>query len=189
MRPRIFVTQPVAKSAISRLRKVATVKVNPDASRIIAKKALIAAVRKCDILFCLLHDRIDRDVIAANPKLRLIAAQSITPDRTSTSQQRPRRRLPVTVVPPVVAEATADLTFGLMLSVARRMMEGDRLVRAGNFPGGQSSYLLGSFVCGKTIGLIGGGGLHRTCSGAARARLLDARALLVAAAQVREPGT
>ena len=63
------------------------------------------------------------------------------------------------MVPPVTTEATADLTFGLMLAVARRMMEGDRLVRAGKFPGGQSSYLLGSFVWGKTIGLIGGGGL------------------------------
>src|SRR5262249_48290841 len=49
--------------------------------------------------------------------------------------------------------------FGLMLAVARRMVEGDRLVRAGKFPGGQSRHLLGSFVFGKTIGLVGGGGL------------------------------
>jgi glyoxylate reductase len=46
-----------------------------------------------------------------------------------------------------------------MLAVARRMVEGDRLVRAGKFPGGQSRHLLGSYVWGKTIGLIGGGGL------------------------------
>jgi glyoxylate reductase len=157
-RPRIFVTQPVAKSALDRLRKVGSVKVNPDASRIIAKRALVAAVRKCDILFCLLHDRIDRDVIAANPKLKLIAAQSISPSNIDVAAAT-AQRLPVTVVPPVTTEATADLTFGLMLAVARRIMEGDRLVRAGKFPGGQSSYLLGSFVWGKTIGLVGGGGL------------------------------
>ena len=157
-RPRIFVTQPVAKSAIARLRNVATVKVNPDASRILAKTALIAAAKKCDILFCLLHDRIDRDVIAANPKLRLVAAQSISPSNVDVAAAT-ARRLPVTVVPPVTTEATADLTFGLMLAVARRMMEGDRLVRAGKFPGGQSSYLLGC-RCGwrrrrSTIGWIG----------------------------------
>ena len=134
------------------------VKVNPDSSRIIAKKALVAAVRTCDILFCLLHDRIDRDVIAANPKLRLVAAQSISPSNIDVAAAT-AQRLPVTVVPPVTTEATADLTFGLMLAVARRMMEGDRLVRAGKFPGGQSSHLLGSFVWGKTIGLVGGGGL------------------------------
>jgi glyoxylate reductase len=157
-RPRIFVTQPVAKSAIDRLRKVGSVKVNPDAGRIIAKPALIAAVRQCDILFCLLHDRIDHDVVVANPKLRLIAAQSISPSNIDVATAT-ARRLPVTVVPPVTTEATADLTFALMLAVARRVLEGDRLVRAGRFPGAQSSYLLGSFVWGKTIGLIGGGGL------------------------------
>jgi glyoxylate reductase len=158
VRPKIFVTQPVAKSALDRLRQVARVKVNPDASRIIAKRPLIAAVRQCDILFCLLHDAIDRDVIAANPKLRLIAAQSISPSNIDVAAAT-TRRLPVTVVPPVTTEATADLTFALMLAVARRVIEGDRLVRAGKFPGGQSRYLLGSFVWGKTIGLIGGGGL------------------------------
>ena len=158
MRPRIFVTQPVAKSALDRLRKVAAVKVNPDASRVIPKRALIAAVRKCDILFCLLHDRIDRAVIAANPDLRAIAAQSISPSNIDV-EAATAQRIPVTVVPPITTEATADLTFGLMLAVARRMVEGDRMVRAGKFPGAQSGYLIGSFVHGRTIGLIGGGGL------------------------------
>ena len=92
MRPRIFVTQPVAKSAIDRLRQVANVKINPDSSRIIAKKALVAAVRACDILFCLLHDRIDRDVIAANPKLRLVAAQSISPSNIDVAAATAQRR-------------------------------------------------------------------------------------------------
>ncbi|MFL6796245.1 MAG: NAD(P)-dependent oxidoreductase [Xanthobacteraceae bacterium] len=157
-RPVIFVTQPVAKSAIARLREVGTVKINPDATRIMAKKPLIDAVRRCDILFCLLHDRIDRSVVTANPKLRLIAAQSISPSNIDVAAAT-AHRLPVTVVPPVTTEATADLTFALMLAVGRRLVEGDRLVRAGKFPGGQSSHLLGAFVWGKTVGLIGGGGL------------------------------
>jgi glyoxylate reductase len=158
MKPCVFVTQPVAKSAIDRLRKVATVTVHPDASRIIPKAKLIAGVKKADILFCLLHDRIDREVIAANPQLRLIAAQSITPSNIDVAEAT-ARRIPVTVTPPVTTEATADFTFGLMLAVARRMVEGDRMVRAGKFPGAQSAHLLGAFVYGKTIGLIGGGGL------------------------------
>ena len=157
-RPKIFVTQPVAESALARLRAVASVKVFPDDSKIIPKTALIAAVKKADILFCLLHDKIDRAVVAANPKLRLIAAQSISPSNIDVAEAT-ARRIAVTVVPPVTTEATADLNFGLMLAVARRMVEGDRLVRAGKFPGGQSRHLLGSFVWGKTIGLIGGGGL------------------------------
>jgi glyoxylate reductase len=157
-KPRIFVTQPIAESALKRLRSLANVKVFPDDSRIIPHRALVAAVRKADILFCLLHDKIDRAVIAANPKLRHIAAQSITPSNIDVAEAT-ARRIPVTVVPAVTTEATADLTFGLMLAVARRILEGDRLVRAGKFPGGQSRHLLGSFVHGKTLGLVGGGGL------------------------------
>jgi glyoxylate reductase len=82
---------------------------------------------------------------------------AITPDRidvaTATS-----RKIPVTVVPPIVAEATADICFGLMLAVARRMMEGDRLVHRGVFPGSQSNHLAGAWVWGKTVGLVGGKG-------------------------------
>ena len=156
-RPKIFVTQPVAKSAIDRLRKIATVRVNPDSSRIIPKKALIAAVRKCDILFSLLHDKIDRDVMAANPKLRAVTSLSLTPDNIDVAEAT-RRKIPVTVVPRIVAEATADVHFGLMLMVARRLVEGDRLVHKGGFPGSQSNHLAGAAVYGKTIGLIGGGG-------------------------------
>ena len=174
-RPRIFVTQPVAKSAIARLRKVATVKINPDSSRIIPKKALVAAVRKSDILFSLLHDRIDRDVIAANPELRAITSQSIPPDNIDVAEAT-RRRIPVTVVPPIVAEATADINFGLMLMVARRMVEGDRLVHKGRFPGSQSNHLVGAAVFGKTIGLVGGGGRIGTAV-ARRARGFGMRVL------------
>ena len=174
-RPRIFVTQPVAKSAIARLRKVVTVKINPESSRIIPKKALVAAVRNSDILFSLLHDRIDRDVIAANPALRAIASQSITPDNIDVAEAT-RRKIPVTVVPAIVAEATADINFGLMLMVARRMVEGDRMVHKGRFPGSQSNHLVGAAVYGKTIGLVGGGGRIGTAV-ARRARGFGMRVL------------
>jgi glyoxylate reductase len=157
-RPRIFVTQPVADSALKRLRAVARVTVFADSGRIIPKRTLIAELRRADILFCLLHDSIDRAVVTANPNLRMIAAQSITPSNIDV-EAATELRIPVTVTPPLTTQATADLNFGLMLAVARRMMEGDRIVRAGKFPGGQSAHLMGSFVWGKTLGLIGGGGL------------------------------
>jgi glyoxylate reductase len=157
-RPRIFVTQPVSAHALARLREMASVKVFPDTSRIIPKGALLAAVRQADILFCLLHDYIDRAVIMANPALRMIASQSITPSNVDVATATVRR-IPVTVTAPITTEATADLNFGLMLAVARRMVEGDRMARAGKFPGGQSAHLMGALVSGKTLGLVGGGGL------------------------------
>ena len=157
-KPRIFVSQPVADSAIKRLRALGNVKVFPDSSRIIPHRTLITAVKQADILFCLLHDKIDRAVIAANPNLSHIAAQSISPSNIDVAEAT-KRGIPVSVVPPVTTEATADLTFGLMLAAARRMLEGDRMVRAGKFPGAQSGHLLGAIVHGKTLGLVGGGGL------------------------------
>jgi glyoxylate reductase len=157
MRPRIFITQPVAPSAVERLRAVAEVDLNPDAVHIATKDELLEAVRRHDILFCLLHDRVDGDVIAANPDLRAVASMKITPSDIDVAAAT-ARRIPVTVIPPIVTEATADISFALLLAVARRVIEGDHLVRAGIFPGAQSSHLLGAWVYGKVIGLIGGGG-------------------------------
>jgi glyoxylate reductase len=156
-RPRIFITQPVAQSAIERLQAVAEVDFNPDSVHIPTKDEMLAAVRQHDILFCLLQDRVDAEVIAANPDLRMIASMKITPSDIDVAEAT-SRRVPVTVIPPIVTEATADIHFALLLAVARRLVEGDRLVRSGVFPGSQSSHLEGAGVWGKTIGLIGGGG-------------------------------
>ena len=157
MRPRVYVTQPIALSAAKRLREVARVTINPDSSRPLPKKNLLAAVPRTDVLFSLLHDRVDRDVLAANPKLRAVCSMAITPDAIDVAAAT-ARGIPVTVVPPIVGEATADLNFGLIIAVARRMREGDRLLRQGGFPGGQSNHLAGAAVSGKVLGLIGGGG-------------------------------
>ncbi|HEV3185089.1 MAG TPA: D-glycerate dehydrogenase [Xanthobacteraceae bacterium] len=157
MRARVFITQPVAASALKRLRQVARVTANPDDSRILPKKDLLAAVGKADILFSLLHDRVDRAVLAANPKLKAVASMAITPDAIDVAEAT-ARGIPVTVVPPIVGEATADLNFGLMIAVARRMRDGDRLLRRGGFPGSQSNHLAGAAVSGKVLGLVGGGG-------------------------------
>ncbi len=166
-RPRIFITQPIGASALTRLRAIADVKINTDSSKIIAKPKLIAATRKCDILFSLLHDKLDRAVLAANPKLRAIASMTITPDNIDVAEAT-RRGIPVTVIPPIVAESVADLHLGLMLAVARRMIEGDRSVRASRFPGSQSNQLAGAWVWGKTIGLVAVGRIGQATARRAR---------------------
>ncbi|HSE00566.1 MAG TPA: D-glycerate dehydrogenase [Burkholderiales bacterium] len=157
MRARIFITQPVAESAVARLRAVADVEMNPDTLHIATRDELLERVPQLDILFCLLHDKVDRDIIAAGKRLRAIASMKITPSDIDVAEAT-ARRIPVTVIAPIVTEATADIHFALLLAVARRVVEGDRLVRAGLFPGAQSAHLLGAWVHGKTIGLIGGGG-------------------------------
>jgi glyoxylate reductase len=166
-RARVFVTQPIAQRALDRLRGIADVTINKDASKILPRGKLLAAVKKCDILFSLLHDTIDRAVLAANPKLKAVAAMNITPDRIDVAEAT-RRGIAVTVIPPIVAESVADLHLGLMLAVARRMIEGDRSVRASRFPGSQSNHFAGSFVYGKTLGLIGAGRIGQATAHRAR---------------------
>jgi glyoxylate reductase len=157
MPSRVFITQPIAHSAIERLRRVAEVDWNRDQLHSLSTAELAPAIRDADILFCLLQDRVDAEVIASSPRLRLIASMKITPSDIDVAAAT-ARRIPVTVIPPIVTEATADLHVGLMLAVARRVVESDRLLRSGVFPGAQSMRFEGSYVWGKTIGLVGGGG-------------------------------
>src|SRR5436189_3250877 len=108
MRPRVFITQPVHESAIERLRAVAEVEWNRDSLHILTREELIAAVRECDVLFCLLHDHVDAGVIASNPKLRAIVSTTITPADIDTAAAT-ARRIPVTVIPAALLDdATAD---------------------------------------------------------------------------------
>jgi glyoxylate reductase len=161
MRPRVFITQPVAPSAIARLRAAADVNLNADALHIPDQDELMAAVRGHDILFCLLHDRVDGDIIAANQTLRMIASMTITPADIAVTAAT-ARRIPVTVVPAgLLNDATADLAWALIFAVGRRVAEADRLARAGTIPGSQSSYMEAGGVSGKTLGLVGVGGVGR----------------------------
>ena len=154
---RVFITQPIPQSALERLLGLAEVDWNEDDTHIMTPDELAAALHEHDVLFCLLPDRVDAELLEANPGLRMVASMKITPSDIDVAAAT-ARRIPVTVVPPIVTEATADLHFGLLLAVARRVVEGDRLIRAGVFPGAQSMHLVGSAVWGRTIGLVGGGG-------------------------------
>jgi glyoxylate reductase len=157
MRPKIFISQPIGHTALARLRGFADVEMIEDSSKIVAKERMIEGARSCDILLPLLHDIVDREVMDANPKLRAIASMSITPDRIDV-EEATRRKIPVTVVPAMAVETTADICWALMMAVARNVVEGDKMVRAGGFPGAQSNHLAGGFVWSKTLGLVGGRG-------------------------------
>lgn len=155
-RPRVFVTQPIAESALQRLRAVADVEVNPVSSRVLPKNELLEAVKRCDILLSLLHDTVDREVLAANPNLKAVSSMNITQDRIDVAAAT-ELGIPVTNIPAIVTDATADIAFGLLLAVARNIALGDKLFRAGLYPGSQSNHLAGAAVTGKTLGLVGFG--------------------------------
>lgn len=168
MRPTIFVTQPVEASALRKLTALMEVDMHPDATKTIGKESLIRGIRGKDYLFCRLGDPIDAEVIKANTKLKLIATMAsgsggidIT---TATAFKIPvigRGALNQKGAISGIGEETADLTWALLMAVARRILEGDQLVRSGIFPGPHSMYLLGSGVYGKRIGIVGMGKIGR----------------------------
>lgn len=144
-----------------------TVEINFDSTRIIGKPELIDALKRNDYLFCLLHDLVDAEVINSNPNLKLIASMAITPAGVDVATAT-ARRIPVTAVPPYVTEATADLHWALLLAVARRVVEGDRALRAGVFPGSQSTHFVGGDVNEKTLGIVGLGSIGEAVARRAR---------------------
>jgi lactate dehydrogenase-like 2-hydroxyacid dehydrogenase len=158
MAHRIFITQPIPEKALARLREHGSVELNADSAHILTKPELMAAIKRNDYLFCLLHDTVDAVVISANPNLKLIASMAITPSGVDVKAAT-ARRIPVTTVAPIVTEATADLHWALLLAVARRVVEGDRALRAGVFPGSQSLHFLGGEVNGRTLGIVGLGAI------------------------------
>ena len=161
MRPRVFITQPIAEGALQRLRAMAAVEMNPDPLHIPSLDELVHAVRRCDILYCMLHDRVPQAVIEANPGLAAIVSTTITPADIDVATAT-ARGIPVTVLPAALLnDATADLAWALLMAVARRVAEADRAARTGVIPGSQSSYFEAAGVSGKTLGVLGMGGVGR----------------------------
>ena len=167
MHPKIFVTQPIPAKSLARLQEVGSVEHNPNSAHIMTKPELIAALRRNDYLFCLLHDTVDAEVINASPNLKLIASMAIIPVGIDVAAAT-ARHIPVTTIPSIVTEATADLHWALLLAVARGVVEGDRVLRSGIFPGGQSMHFVGSEVNGKTLGIVGLGSIGEAVARRAR---------------------
>lgn len=164
---RIFVTQPLLGEAIGRLQTLGDVRVFPDASRILPREVLLEEVRQCDVLCCLLQDRVDREVIDAGPSLRLIASGVVVPANVDVAYAA-SKGIPLTSIPNFVAETTADLQWGLIFASARRIVEGDKGLRSGLFPGSQSVYYAGGDVYGQTLGSVGLGTIGKAVARRAR---------------------
>jgi glyoxylate reductase len=159
-RPRVLISQPIPASALERLRSVAEVEMGQGSGQIMPRAELLERIRRADCLFHLMHDAVDAEIIAEGQDLRIIASMAIVPATVDVAAAT-ARRIPVTTIPPVVTEATADLHWALLLAVSRRVVEGDGALRRGIFPGSQSHHFAGAAVHGKTLGIIGLGRIGR----------------------------
>lgn len=131
------------------------VEVNPH-DRVLTRPELLDAVHGRDGLLCLLTDTIDEEVLDAAAGIKGIANYAVGYNNIDVAAAT-RRGIPVSNTPGVLTETTADMAWVLMFAVARRVVEGDRFVRAGKFDGWGPMLLLGSDVHGKTLGIVGAG--------------------------------
>lgn len=157
--------------------------------RPMTRAELLAAARGCRAVLTQLVDRVDDALLdAAGPQLELVANYAVGLDNVDLAACAARGVL-VSNTPGVLTEATADLTWALLLAVTRRVVEGDRLMRSGGYPGWSPTFLLGADVSGKTLGVIGLGRIGLAV--ARRARAFNMRVLYAgprpkpAAAEVR----
>ena len=120
------------------------------------REALLAGLRDADAAICTLTERIDREVLDAAPKLRIIANYAVGYNNIDVDAAKAKGVI-VTNTPDVLTDATADLTWALLLAAARRIPEGHQLVQQGGWIGWEPTQLLGAEVYGKTLGIIGMG--------------------------------
>lgn len=152
---KIFVTREIPKPGLDLLRKEFDVELNPN-DYVMTKKELMNVVRGKDGLLCLLTDPVDRDVIYAEPNLKMIASYAVGYDNIDVGAAT-ERGIPVSNTPGVLTDTTAELAWALLFAVARRIVEGDRFTRAGKFTGWAPMLMLGQDVSNKTLGIIGAG--------------------------------
>ena len=121
-----------------------------------SRDELVAAAREADGLVTLLSDAVDAALLEAAPRLRVVANVAVGLDNVDRAACA-ARGVAVCHTPDVVSAATADLTWALILAVARRLREGDRLVREGGFHGFSPTLLLGLELEGARLGVVGFG--------------------------------
>jgi glyoxylate reductase len=111
---------------------------------------------QAEAVICTLADRIDAALLSNAPHLKIVANYAVGYNNIDLDAAR-ARSIVVTNTPDVLTDATADLTWALLLAVARRVVEGDRWLRTGTWPGWAPTQLLGYEVSGKTLGIVGMG--------------------------------
>ncbi len=122
-----------------------------------SREELTDAVRKADILVPTLTDRIDKAILAqAGENLRLVANFGTGVDHIDLAAAR-ERGITVTNTPGVLTEDTADMTMALILDVIRRVSQGERLIRSGQWSGWSPTHMLGHRLWGKRLGIVGMG--------------------------------
>ena len=154
---RVSITRPIPGAGPDRISRVATITTS-ERDEPMSADALRQFLREADpdAVVCMLHDKVDASVFDAAPRCRMFANFAVGYNNIDVAEAT-RRGIVVTNTPGVLTEATADLTWALILAVARLVVDGDHVMRAEAFTGWGPNYMLGGDVSRQTLGLVGPG--------------------------------
>jgi glyoxylate reductase len=159
-RPKLIVTTELTDHVMDRMRELFDAQINMTGLAM-SRAELERAVATADVLAPTITDIIDADLIAkAGPQLKIIANFGVGVDHIDLQAARARGII-VTNTPGVLTEDTADMTMALILSVPRRLGEGEKVIRQGHWLGWRPNGMLGHRVNGKRLGIIGMGRIGR----------------------------
>lgn len=153
MKFKVFITRVLPLLATEQAEQACQVILNQE-DRGLTKDELKAWVSEADGVISIVADVIDDDVMATAPKLKVISNVAVGYNNIDVDSAT-RRGILVTNTPGVLTETTADFTWTLLMAAARRVVEGDRYVRAGRFTEWKLTMLLGDDIYGKTLGILG----------------------------------
>jgi len=166
-KPKVIVTRRLPETVEARMMELFDTRLNGD-DHPFSRDELVAAMEVADVLVPTVTDRIDADMIAsAGEQLKLIASFGTGVDHVDT-EAAVKRKITVTNTPGVLTEDTADMTMALILAVPRRLSEGERLMRSGEWAGWAPTALLGHRIWGKRLGIVGMGRIGQAVARRAR---------------------
>ncbi|MEE9251386.1 MAG: NAD(P)-dependent oxidoreductase, partial [Alphaproteobacteria bacterium] len=158
MLPKVVLTNWIHPRVLEFLECRCTVVANPDREPL-PRQELLRRAKDATALLAFMTDRVDDAFLAQCPKLRIIACALKGADNFDVDACT-RRGVMVTIVPDLLTAPAAELAVGLMISLARRIVEGDRYVRGGGFRGWRP-VLYGGTLDGSTVGLLGAGAVGK----------------------------
>ena len=170
---KVLVTGRIPEEIMDLLNGEHQVEANEE-DRPMERERLLRRVTDKDGLLCMITDRIDTELLDRAPRLKMIANFGVGFNNIDIEAVT-KRGIPVSNTPGVLTDATADISFTLILAIARRVVEGDRRTREGKFRFWAPLHFLGRDITGKTLGIIGLGRIGRAV--ARRARGFDMRIL------------
>ena len=159
IKPALLLTRRVPSSVISKLEAACNVDLFAGRSAI-PRDELIDRLQGKQALMCLLTDRIDREVLDAGTDLRIVANIAVGYNNIDVAACR-ERSIVVTNTPDVLTNACADFTWALILGITRRLGEGERELRRGDWKGWALDHLLGMELRNKQLGIVGVGRIGR----------------------------